>query len=157
MTWSKRPLTPAAIICSCKIQNSVKERFSPRCFDKGKRWARNCRGRRKHQFSSNCHAHPTSANYSRGLDSISWISAAGAAELITSKSSACSLWLLVRVWQKSCRNPCLGGKVAAGSWGLRRQSMPAFNSESPLRKDWPQQLNSRAGNCTLAQLKKLKS
>lgn len=43
----------------------------------------------------------------------------GAAELITSKSWTCSFQLLVRVWQKSCRNPCLGGEAAAGSWDLQ--------------------------------------
>lgn len=28
MSWSKRPLIPAAIIYSCEMQNSVKDRFS---------------------------------------------------------------------------------------------------------------------------------
>lgn len=79
------------------------------------------------------YAHPTTANCSRGLDSISCKGATGADELITSKKRTCSLWLLVTVWQKSCRNPCVkGGKQQLKAVTRRHQSMSSSNSKSPL-------------------------
>lgn len=138
--------TPAAIICSCEMQESVKERFSPPHFDKGKKRARNCSGRRKHQLNGYFRAHPScliclsSSNLCQ-LQQRTWLhfldfskGAIGADELITSKSWTCSLQLLVRVWQKSCRNPCLGGEAAAGSWDLQIPEHVLFQQWESLKE-----------------------